>query len=288
MILTQLNRLRQAQIPVGDTDSFISTWETTGASELVTIPLRTTATYDITVNWGDGEADTTYSAVGSLTALNHTYTTIGAYDITISSNTADGWKGVWFQNVGDKTKIKDIKQWGTSATVFVNFYGCTGLTVLTATDTPVLTGLNSLQNSFRGCTNLSLIPNIENWDISNITDSQGLRSLFRDCTSLNPNVSSWDVSGVTRLDEIFLNCQLFDQDLSGWNMVGKINVTLFNGFGNSWSATNYDATLIGWAAQAVTSGLNFGAGDADSRRTTASDAAYTTLTTTYTWTFTAS
>lgn len=42
--------------------------------------------WNVDVNWGDGSADTTFSAtaVGSLTPQSHTYTTVGQYGITIT------------------------------------------------------------------------------------------------------------------------------------------------------------------------------------------------------------
>jgi len=125
------------QAESGDTDSFISTWETTTASETVVFPLRSTRTYDITINWGDGEADSTYTGTGTA-SISHVYATAGSYNITVSSNTTNGWKGIYVNNSGDKLKIKDIVKWGTSAVNVMNFDGSTNLKGGTANEAHTL------------------------------------------------------------------------------------------------------------------------------------------------------
>src|SRR5690606_11423712 len=66
--------------------------------------------------------------------------------------------------------------------------------------------------------------------------------------AFNQDIGDWDVSNVQFMDGTFRNAVAFNQDLGDWNI---INVeTLRDAFnGSGLSTANYDATLIGWAAQ---------------------------------------
>jgi hypothetical protein len=272
--LRLLDKLRQEQ--TSDTP-FVSRWETTASNETVTIPLRAASTYNITVSWGDGSSDTVFNAAGDLTSLNHEYSIAGTYDITIRVNSDDGWKGVFFNNAGDKTKIKDIMQWGNSAIDIINFYGCTALTGNTATDVPNLTSLQFMTSSFRSCTSLN-ITNWSSWQPYSVTSFQ---HCFRDM-QLNAGDSSWITSNTTNINAMYLSNDLFNQDWAAANISNITDLTLFNANGDGWSTTNYSNTLIGWASQTPVSGETFDAGNV--QYNSSAVAARDTLVTTYSWT----
>ena len=86
-------------------EAFIMTFETTGGSESITIPVASGATYNYTVDWGD----MTTVATGQTTAASHTYATAGEYEVKITGT----FPRIYFNNTGDKDKIKEVKQWGT-------------------------------------------------------------------------------------------------------------------------------------------------------------------------------
>ena len=176
-------------------------------------------TYDI--NWGDGTSQT-----GVVNFQAHTYSVAGTYDLSVSG----GLENIVFNNGGDKLKALNVKQWGNISWVTFSraFWGCSNL-LLTATDSP---------------------------DLSGVTD---FFRAFRDCDLFDANLGSWDISGITN----------FSQFMTG---------------ATGLSNANYDATLIGWAAQSVQSGISIDFGGSQYTLGGAAEAARTTLTTTYNWT----
>ena len=102
----------------GSCDAFITVWETTTAGESITIPTATDATYDYTIDWGDGSAVES----GQTGNATHSYATAGEYDVSITGT----FPRIYFNNTGDKTKILEVKQWGSQpwTSMASAFYGC--------------------------------------------------------------------------------------------------------------------------------------------------------------------
>ena len=103
---------------VCNTLAFITAWETTTDGESITIPTFTGETYDYTVDWGDGSAVES----GQTGNATHTYATAGKYDVSITGT----FPRIYFNNTGDKTKILEVKQWGSQpwTSMASAFYGC--------------------------------------------------------------------------------------------------------------------------------------------------------------------
>ncbi|MCC5941835.1 MAG: BspA family leucine-rich repeat surface protein [Balneolaceae bacterium] len=122
---------------------------------------------------------------------------------------------------------------------------------------------------------------ISEWDVSSVED---MSAMFSNATSFNQDIGGWDVSSVTNMEVMFFGARSFDADISGWNTANLNSMfsmfegaesfdqslggwdvsgvpdmsSLFN-FSNL-SRENYDATLIGWAAQDLESDVTLGAG----------------------------
>jgi len=97
--------------------------------------------------------------------------------------------------------------------------------------------------------------NISAWDTSSVTT---MSAMFREASLFNQDVGSWDTGSVTRMDELFRDANSFDQDLGAWN-IGSASSMVFMLNNSAVSTQNYDATLIGWAAQTLQNGVSFGA-----------------------------
>ena len=104
---------------------------------------------------------------------------------------------------------------------------------------------------------------ISSWDVSNVTN---MTQMFSGATSFNQDISSWDVSNVISMQSMFQGATSFNQDIGGWDVTSLTNAT--NMFGTTGggsavtlSTANYDALLIGWAAQSVNTGVVFSGGD---------------------------
>ena len=129
--------------------------------------------------------------------------------------------------------------------------------------------------------------------------------MFNGCSSFNSDLSGWNTSLVTNMSQMFINCSAFNSDLSGWNtsLVTNMsqmfygcssfndpsianwkftNLTNFLNFitGTGYTDTQYDTFLINLAGNnTVPNNLTLANGSMTLTRTSASNSAYTTLTT---------
>ncbi|NER17966.1 BspA family leucine-rich repeat surface protein [Spongiivirga citrea] len=113
--------------------------------------------------------------------------------------------------------------------------------------------VTSMASMFEGATAFN--QPLNSWDVSSVTN---MLRMFINTASFNQPLNSWNVGQVENMLEMFLNADVFDQNLANWNIS---NVTdMSNMLSNSaLSETNYDNTLIGWAAQTVSDGVSLGA-----------------------------
>lgn len=230
------------------TATFTTKWKTdnTGVSndDQITLGLVSGGTYDFDVYWGDGNSDhiTAWDDAKKL----HTYSSIGTYQVVIDGM-CRGWR---MYTGGDPEKLVEILQWGNAGFNFGNggeyFYNCYNLKV-TAEDIPDLTGVTSFYRAFRGTGGgLTDVPNINSWFTSNITQCD---QMFHDARKFNGDVSNFDTSNIVRLDYMFYYTNLLNCSFANWN-IGKVKYgTSFKSGTSALTTANYDATLIGWAAQ---------------------------------------
>lgn len=212
------------------------------------LPLISSGTISIVVNWGDGSTDNITSFNQSQTL--HEYSSSGVYNISIKGE-VKGWR---FNNSGDKDKIINISNWGQfNFTNNNSFFNCSNLTS-TATDKPIISSLN-------------------------------LEKTFRQCSNFNGDISDWDVSSVTKISNMFKNCINFNQDLSNWDIRNVTNMDLIME-GVTLSTANYDALLIGWEDQEPEQDCEPNFGNSKFTAGGAAETARNSLTSTYGWTIT--
>jgi surface protein len=232
------NQVLKTYNSIDFTGKFISTWNTsntgTSNSDQITLPLISSGTYNMTVNWGDGTQSkiTAYDQ----SEVTHTFPSSGIYTITITG-TCQGWR---FNNGGDKDKIIWISNWGSlDISTDAAFFGCINLNS-NATDSPTIS-TTSLRECFRDCT--SLKKGVSGWSVG--TNVTNLSYTFNECAVFNDDISSWNVSNVTIFFEMFKDCQLFNQDISGWDVSsGTSFIGMFRGASafnqniGSWNTSN--------------------------------------------------
>ncbi len=93
---------------------------------------------------------------------------------------------------------------------------------------------------------------IGTWDVSSAID---MRSMFQVANSFNQNLSNWNVANVTNMNSMF-KCFSFNQNIGNWN-VGNVTDMTDMFMSATLSVANYDAILIGWAAQTLKPNVNF-------------------------------
>ncbi len=243
--------------------SFITTWKTDNPgvsdSTSITIPVHPTADYNYDVDWDN---DGVFDEFGLDTAVTHNFGTPGTYTIRIRGD----FENLFFRYADDKEKLIDVVQWGNIQwkTLYRGFQGCVNLNI-SATDTPNLSNVASLEGTFRGCTafnspiehwdvsnvenfyyTLSNCPNfnqpLNNWDVSNATN---MNRLFEGSTSFNQPLDQWDVSNVANFGAMFSNCEHFNQDIGNWDMGSALHTSMmflkayaFNQDIGDWNMSN--------------------------------------------------
>ncbi len=220
------------------TDAFITTWQTTGNNESITVPVVYTdpSAIDYGIDWGDGSIE--FGQTGSAT---HTYAAAGTYTVKIIGD----FPRISFSTLSqdNRDKIRSVEQWGAIEwkSMEAAFIFCRNLQIA-ATDTPDLSQVITMEGMFSGASSMNA--DLSNWDVSNVTD---MTFLFSTATSFNGDISSWDVSNVTEMDWMFYNASSFDQDIGSWDISALTEASnMFNGAGLSTS--NYDSLLLGWSS----------------------------------------
>jgi surface protein len=225
---------------------FIFTVDTTklsAGSSLVDqfqLPTVSGGYYDFDVDWGDGNSDviTTWNDSNTL----HTYTATGIYQITINGQ----FSGFSFNNSGDVAKISSIEQWGILELGDSpgHFYGCNNLVLTGVTDFINLSTTSILEDTFRDCTSLTTINNVEYWDTSNVVSMSGM---FYYVPSFNQDIGLWDVSNVTDMSDMFFDATSFNQDIGSWNVSNVISMS-----GMFHYATSFNQDIGLWNVSNVT------------------------------------
>ncbi|MCL6294523.1 BspA family leucine-rich repeat surface protein [Jejuia spongiicola] len=248
---------------------FITKWIVEDDQSII-IPTSGTG-YNYSIDWGDGTIE--HNLTGD---ASHTYAIGGEYEVKIYGN----FPRIYFWEVSSvitKERIREVVQWGDIewASMEQAFSGCNRLNV-TATDIPDLSQVTNALGMFNGCHTLIGNSSFNNWDVSNITNMQGMFAgaepfnqdignwnvsnvtnmafMFFDAYNFNQDIGNWDVSNVTNMGKMFYSQYTsvilpFDQDLSNWDIT-SLEFGAGDMFRNlALSTENYDALLIGWSTQ---------------------------------------
>ena len=262
------------------------------------MPLVSGGSYNATVNWGDGSSDTITSY--NQQEVTHTYSSAGQYEISIEgtlqgwqfNNAGDKLKMLDVKQWGVLDLSTSAAFYGctnldasatdaptVSSTSFFNmFRSCTNfngaignwdistVNILGSCFVDNSTFNQSLNNwNVSSVTNMNSIfkncktfdQDLNSWDTSNV---ENMGFMFSGCSQFNGYIYSWDTTNVENMTSMLNNCDLFDQSLAAWTIANVSNFTNFMQNASGLSTTNYDATLISWAAQSVSQNesINFG------------------------------
>ncbi|NEN23239.1 BspA family leucine-rich repeat surface protein [Cryomorpha ignava] len=184
------------------------------------------------------------NASGTLT-LTFPYTGIYRLEVMPSELNNNPFHQINFEyDYGDSYKLIRLEQWGDVewSSMKEAFYFASNMEI-TATDIPDLSQVTSMQNAF-AVTHLSYIPNINNWDVSNVTD---MSRMFEGAINFNSPLGNWDVSNVEDMTKMFYAAQSFNQPLANWN---TSNVTAMQYMFTY--ATDFNQALANWDVSSVT------------------------------------
>ena len=199
---------------------------------------------DVSIDWGDGSAIQQTGTISNI-RLTHVYDT-DTYPRPLIQwgKSTDAGKITRFQvqGAGSRLNIFNLKQWGKAfynlqpPLLQVNFNNAANM-IITAQDIPDFSSLTTMASMFYRCNNITTIPNIEKWDVSNkaVSASQMFRfcykfiatdldnfadnvfdnqaAMFGNCYLLNStSFSKWRIRGA--MSETFESMYSLDQDLS--------------------------------------------------------------------------
>jgi len=216
---------------------FKFTIDTTLGDGLSEYEIRTRSdiqTYNYDITTSDGQ-----SITGVTGNYNVIFSSPGIYDIEIRGT----FPWLWGFGAPDRLKLTEVKEWGSQvwSSWEYMFYQSSNLTSITATDSPNLSSVTNMNQSFQQTSIGS--PDFSSWDVSNVTS---MASLFRSA-NFNGNVSTWDVSNVTNMAGTF-GTAYFNSDITSWN-VGNVN-TFNECFIN---AAYFNQDISGWDTSSATS-----------------------------------
>jgi len=136
------------------------------------------------------------------------------------------------------------------------FHNCSAFNQSVANfNTAEVTDMSSM---FRGCSAFN--QSVANFNTAKVTD---MYFMFRGCSAFNQSVANFNTAKVTNMAYMFYGCIAFKQSLATFSMTLVANVTsMLQGvnINDTGTTTNYDATLVAWAAQDVPNSLNFHGG----------------------------
>ena len=144
----------------------------------------------------------------------------------------------------DRKKITQLLQWGNvnwNSDLSNMFLACNNLQII-ATDVPNFSGVTNMSGMFSLCQNTGDIPNINSWNVSNVTN---FNSMFYSASNFNGNISNWNTINATDMVGMFRDAIIFNQNIGGWITTNVTNMTtMFSGakafnqnIGN-WNTTN--------------------------------------------------
>lgn len=218
---------------------FITKWETTTANDKVWIPLTSNSS-NFTIDWGDGTIENYANWANPPFNIDHTYMAAGEYIVKVSGDVT----GIEFVYLSNAIKLKDVMNWGnTEWSEKFSFAKCTKMDI-TATDTPNLNNLSSLEEAFYTCYDLVGNSSFSNWDVSSITN---MRGMFSNMNNFNQDISSWDTSNVTNMSRMFYSSKIFNQDISNWNTSKVTDISEMFMYTN-----DYNKNISNWDTSKVT------------------------------------
>jgi surface protein len=188
--------------------------------------------YNFNVNWGDGTS-TNVTPTSGIVWVIHNYTYSNIYTVTITGSCPK----FEFYDDNSQLKVISVDQWGDVGFVSTDymFGGCSNLTSVASSDGTWCRNVTNMGGMFLDCTSLTNL-NINNWDVSNVTD---MSYMFRGVKLSTLNLNNWNTSNVTRMQMMFYNCSnLSNLYISNWD-VSKVT-TFEEMFWDCPSLTNID------------------------------------------------
>ena len=212
----------------------------------------------------------------------------------------------WMRGCSALTIEPDVEFWATQNVVSMAsmFSNCSGLVNPPNTSDWVLSSVTNTFSMFKGCAAMTVAPDTSRWNVARVSNMgsmfegctlmvnppitstwntgtvNNMAAMFKNCLGMldSPTSISWVTSQVTNTREMFRNCSnMVEFEVQNWNIRNLVDATsMFEG--SSLASADYNVLLLGWAGQAVKSGVPFHAGTAQYNGAGSVASAHNTLT----------
>jgi len=183
---------------------------------------------------------------------NVTYTANMFEGATVFNGDISSWEVINVTTMADMFREAssfdvDISSWNTGSVTNMSSMFVNASSFNQPIGTWNVSSVTYMAYMFADANGSSFNQDLNSWDVSNVTNMMGM---FNGASSFNQNLDNWNVSSVTNMYGMFWSASSFDQDLSSWDITSVTDMEYMFHFA-TLSTTNYDALLIGWAAQSV-------------------------------------
>lgn len=222
---------------------FVTLWKTDNTGESGNNQIKIPANGEYNYSWEENSNPTNNGSGNAYGEHTITFPSAGVYKLSMTPTGSDPFNSIRFDDMGDSNKILAIQQWGDVVwSSFENAYWGAQNMIITATDIPNLTNVTVMRGAFRE-TGIGDVPNINNWDVSGVTDMTGM---FYQALGFNSEIGSWDVGNVFTFEKMFFGAVGFNQPIGNWNMSHAFLLTsMFEG------ATNFNQPIGSWDVSQV-------------------------------------
>ncbi|HPL56384.1 MAG TPA: BspA family leucine-rich repeat surface protein [bacterium] len=228
-----------------DSDLFVTSWKTNTAG--ATEPTKVSLSFQVTGKTGyyeiDWRCNGDFKVIYDSGKQTYDYNQAGTYNICIRTLSPIAFYAPDL-SANEKDKLQEIKQWGGIKWSSFNsaFQGMKNMR-LTASDAPILTGVQDMYAAFEDTANFAGNDSMSVWNTVNVTRMQ---AMFRNAPKFNAPIGNWDTRNVTNMSNMFQGATVFNQPIGGW----KTNeVTNMSGMFNS--ATKFNQPIGDWNVKKV-------------------------------------
>lgn len=215
---------------------------TGGGTPTLSLPLA--GTVAVSVDWGDGSADTFTSAGDT---PGHAFAPYSTYHIVIAPDTTTSPLGPWLTHFGDTAGyagapvITSVESFGTLGVISLSgaFDGASNLVAVPAS---LPSGVTDLSSAFDAASSFN--QSLDGWNTAAVTN---MAEMFSGASGFKSDIGAWDTSHVTDMSNMFKFAVAFDQPIGGWN---TSSVTTMDGMFSSAAA--FDQPVGGWDTSQVT------------------------------------
>jgi surface protein len=224
---------------------YITIWKTdnfgSSGNNQITIPANGN---NYTIVWEEVDNPANNGTATGSNQYTLTFPTAGTYQVSITQGSGS-FDRIQFYNGGDKLKLLKITQWGDTKWSSMNraYFGCANLTI-TAEDVPNLELVTDMYSMFDGCSALTTVPHITEWNLVNPVD---MTYMFFQATSFNQPLDGWNVGTVTNMSYMFYGASSFNHPIENWDVRNVTSMyAMFDG------AINFNQSIGKWSVSSVT------------------------------------